>query len=133
MPRFQQPNQQTKPALGLGWAERVCWRELCSVIKPALSNIHTVTACTWLQPHHFCTCLIRKNELVKLEIKINGEPAEPLSCVVHRDAAYRTGKALVSKLKELIPRQMFRCAVCALLPRMTTASVLCHHTAALKP
>ncbi len=59
---------------------------------------------------------IRKNDLVKLEIKINGEPAEPLSCVVHRDAAYRTGKALVSKLKELIPRQMFRCAVCCVCP-----------------
>jgi translation elongation factor EF-4 len=51
----------------------------------------------------------KKNDLVKLEIKINGEPAEPLSVVVHRDAAYRVGKALVSKLKELIPRQMFRC------------------------
>lgn len=46
--------------------------------------------------------------MVKLEIKINGELAEPLSLVCHRDAAYRTGRALVSKLKELIPRQMFR-------------------------
>ena len=68
------------------------------------SHIHTHThAHTHARTH-------RTNDLVKLEIKINGELAEPLSCVVHRDNAFRTGKALVSKLKELIPRQMFRCA-----------------------
>jgi hypothetical protein len=55
-----------------------------------------------------CLSPRRVNDLVKLEIKINGELAEPLSLVCHRDAAYRTGRALVSKLKELIPRQMFR-------------------------
>lgn len=43
-----------------------------------------------------------------LEIKINGELAPPLSVICHRDNSYRTGKALCSKLKELIPRQMFR-------------------------
>ena len=43
-----------------------------------------------------------------LEVRINGEPAEPLSVIVHRDAAYRMGKALCLKLKELIPRQMFK-------------------------
>lgn len=47
---------------------------------------------------------------MKLEIKINGEPAEPLSVICHRDNAYRTGRQLTAKLKELIPRQMFRCA-----------------------
>ncbi len=58
----------------------------------------------------------RPNDLVKLEIKINGELAEPLSIVVHRDAAYRMGRGLVSKLKELIPRQMFRCDLRGCLP-----------------
>jgi GTP-binding protein LepA len=48
------------------------------------------------------------NDLVLLEIKINNELAEPLSVICHRDSSYRTGKALCSKLKELIPRQMFR-------------------------
>jgi len=45
---------------------------------------------------------------VLLEVRINGEPAEPLSVIVHRDASYRVGKALCLKLKELIPRQMFK-------------------------
>jgi GTP-binding protein LepA len=52
--------------------------------------------------------LFRVNDLVKLEIKINNELADPLSIICHRDSSYRTGKALCSKLKELIPRQMFR-------------------------
>lgn len=50
----------------------------------------------------------RRNDLVKLDVFINGEIADPLSLVCHRDAAYGTGKALVKKLKELIPRQMFK-------------------------
>jgi translation elongation factor EF-4 len=55
----------------------------------------------------FCP-LSRKNELVKLEVRINSEPADPLAVVCHRDSAYKIGKALVHKLKELIPRQMFK-------------------------
>lgn len=34
----------------------------------------------------------RKNDLVRLDIRINNEPAEPLACIVHREAAYRTGR-----------------------------------------
>ncbi len=34
----------------------------------------------------------RKNDLVRLDIKINNEAAEPLACIVHREAAYRTGR-----------------------------------------
>lgn len=50
----------------------------------------------------------RENDLVKLEIKINGEPADALSVITHRDNSYKLGRQLVSKLKELIPRQMFK-------------------------
>jgi GTP-binding protein LepA len=49
--------------------------------------------------------------LVKLDILVNGEPVDALSIIVHRDTAYERGKALVSKMRELIPRQMFEVAI----------------------
>jgi GTP-binding protein LepA len=49
----------------------------------------------------------RRSDVVKLDILVNGEPIDALSLIVHRDKAYEKGKALVSKMKELIPRQLF--------------------------
>ncbi|GBF94913.1 hypothetical protein Rsub_08156 [Raphidocelis subcapitata] len=64
----------------------------------------------------------RKNDLVLLEVRINSEPAEPLSVIVHRDAAFRVGKALCLKLKELIPRQMFKVPIQAAIGGKIIAS-----------
>jgi GTP-binding protein LepA len=50
-------------------------------------------------------------DLVKLDILVAGDPVDALSWIVHRDFAYERGKALVAKMKELIPRQMFEVAI----------------------
>jgi GTP-binding protein LepA len=49
--------------------------------------------------------------LVKLDILVNEEPVDALSTIVHRDMAYQRGRALASKMRELIPRQMFEVAI----------------------
>jgi len=49
----------------------------------------------------------RADDLVKLDVLVNGEPVDALAMIVHRTDAYHKGQALVSKLKTLIPRQLF--------------------------
>ena len=52
-----------------------------------------------------------ESPLVKMDILVNGDPVDALSIIVHRDAAYERGRALASKMRELIPRQMFEIAI----------------------
>jgi GTP-binding protein LepA len=49
----------------------------------------------------------RKENLVKLDILVNGEPVDGMASIVHRDKAYRKGKILVMRLKDIIPPQHF--------------------------
>ena len=53
----------------------------------------------------------REEDLVKLEILVNEEPVDALAVIVHRDEAYNKGQALVTRLKDLIPRQQFQVPV----------------------
>ena len=53
----------------------------------------------------------QESDLVKLDIKLNGDPVDALSIIVHRDKAFNRGKELTEKLKEIIDRQMFEIAI----------------------
>ncbi len=53
----------------------------------------------------------RKSNLVKLDILLNGETCDALSLIVHNDNAYKRGKAITEKLKDIIPRQLFEIPV----------------------
>ena len=48
---------------------------------------------------------------MKLSILINGDPVDALSCIVHRTQAENRGRALCERLKDLIPKQLFKIAI----------------------
>ena len=54
---------------------------------------------------------LRRANVVKLDLRINGDLVDALSLIVHRDQAYARGRELVQKMRELIPRQMFEVAI----------------------
>jgi GTP-binding protein LepA len=53
----------------------------------------------------------RADELVKLDMMLNGEPLDALSVIVHREGAYVRGRALAAKLKQLVPQQQYEVAI----------------------
>ena len=69
-----------------------------------------------------------ESPMVKLDILVAGDPVDALSIIVHRDFAYDRGRALTSKMRELIPRQMFEVAIQAsigakIIARETVAAI----------
>ena len=53
----------------------------------------------------------KRSDLVKMDILLSGEPVDALSVICHRDSAYGIGQKLTTKLKEIIPKQMFEVAI----------------------
>ncbi len=68
-------------------------------VSRGYASLDYVLAGAWVSP------------MSKLDILVSGEPVDALSIIVHRDFAYDRGRALVSKMRELIPRQMFEVAI----------------------
>ncbi len=68
-------------------------------ISRGYASLDYVLSGSWISP------------MVKLDILIGGDPVDALSIIVHRDFAYDRGRALVYKMRQLIPRQMFEVAI----------------------
>jgi len=49
-----------------------------------------------------------KSDIIKLEIRVNDEPVDPFSCLIHRSKAEGKGRAICKKLKDVIPQQLFK-------------------------
>lgn len=82
---------------------------LCEVLVDFYDKIKSITRGYGSFDYEFKEYLPSK--LVKLDILLNGEMCDALSSIVHKEKAYDKGKALVGKLQELIPRQMFEVAI----------------------
>ena len=67
----------------------------------------------------------RASDLIKLDILINGSPVDAFSIIIHRDKAYHWGQSLATKLKDLIPRQLFEVVIQAAIgSRVITRTVV---------
>jgi GTP-binding protein LepA len=53
----------------------------------------------------------RRSDLVKLDLLLNGDPVDAFSVIIHEDKAYEWGRKIASKLRELIPRQLFKVVI----------------------
>ncbi len=53
----------------------------------------------------------KESNLVKMDILLNGDKVDALSCIIHKDFAYEKGKSITKKLREVIPRQMFQVSI----------------------
>ncbi len=56
-------------------------------------------------------CGYMESDMVRLDLKVNNEPVDAFSCIVHRSKAETRGRALAAKLKEVIPKQQFKIAI----------------------
>lgn len=63
----------------------------------------------------------RESPLIKMDILINGDPVDALALIVHRDKAYNIGSSIASRMKEVIPRQMFEVVIQAAIGKRVIA------------
>jgi GTP-binding protein LepA len=78
---------------------------LAEIIVDFFDQLKSVTRGYASLDYHFKE--YRADDLVKLEIHVNQEPVDAFTTIVHKNAAYHKGQAVITKLKDLIPRQLF--------------------------
>jgi len=66
----------------------------------------------------------RESKLIKLDIMINGSPIDALALIVHQDNAYHIGQALTSKMKKVIPQQMYEVVIQAAIGKRVIAKTV---------
>ncbi len=95
--------------IGTQRVELVCELPLAEVTYDFYDRLKTVTQGYGSFDYEMLD--YRDSDLVKLDILINGEPVDALSQLVHREAAYKRARHACEKLKEEIPKQMFKIAI----------------------
>jgi len=95
--------------LGVERAQVIYELPLSEVIVDFYDKIKSVTRGYGSLDYEFID--YRKTNIVRLDVLINGKLCDALSSFVHREKAYHKGKLLVDKLKELIPRQLYKVAI----------------------
>ena len=75
----------------------------------------------------------RESPLVKLDILINQDPVDALAVIVHKDKAYNVGNLLTSKMKEVIPRQLFEVVIQAAINKRVIAKTVVKAAAQERP
>jgi len=82
---------------------------LCEIIVDFYDKIKSITSGYGSLDYEFLD--YKESKMVKLDILINGNLCDALSTIVHKDKAYYKGNQLVNKLRELIPRHLFKIAL----------------------
>ncbi|UCF41384.1 MAG: elongation factor 4, partial [Gemmatimonadota bacterium] len=82
---------------------------LAEIILDFYDRLKTVTRGYGTMDYEFSG--YRQNQLVKLDMLINGSPVDAFSVIIHKDEAYAWGRKVAKKLKELIPRQLFEVVI----------------------
>ncbi|MDY6953406.1 MAG: elongation factor 4, partial [Thermodesulfobacteriota bacterium] len=95
--------------MGRGRIELTCELPLAEVIYDFYDRLKTVTQGYGSFDYELLD--YRESHLVKLDILINGERVDALSQLVHQDGAYGRARYACEKLKDEIPRQMFKIAI----------------------
>lgn len=100
---------KTQEFLGQDRVNSIFEMPLSEVIVDFYDNIKSMTSGYGSLDYEFLD--YRETEIVKLDILLNGKLCDAFSCLIHKDKAQIKGRALVTKLKELIPRQLFEVAI----------------------